>query len=93
MPERANAETARSSLALGLNRDRDGADELIGDLGPALRGLTSEIETLEERVRGGDKGAYRTCKFQKLQLCKLRQERSEVERRLKRNGFVTPYGA
>jgi predicted nucleic acid-binding Zn-ribbon protein len=65
-----------------------GFAEKLERLDTEMRGLTNEIESLEERLRAGDKGAYRTCKYQRVQLSKLRQERSELEKRMKRLGMA-----
>lgn len=67
--------------------EKPGLTEQLEQLETTMRGLSTEIEGLEERVRSGDKGAYRTCKFQRLQLAKLRQERSELEKRMRRLGM------
>jgi hypothetical protein len=74
-----------------MHNTNDSTHPLVAELArldDAVSGLTSQIATLEERVRGGDKGAYRACKFHRLQLGKLRTERNELERRLRRNGHL-----
>ena len=58
-------------------------DELAR-LDAALHALSGEVAHLEERLRAGDKSAFKTAKFRRGELFALRQQRSELERRLRR---------
>lgn len=51
----------------------------------SIRALIDLVDALQRRMRQGDKQAYRTMKVSRLQLSRLRQERSELTRRERRS--------
>lgn len=53
----------------------------------AISALSSEIQKLEDRLRAGDKVAFRTAKYRRGELLDLRQERVDLEKRLRRFGM------
>src|ERR1700691_5929499 len=67
--ERAQAETARARRARGLNWNRGGSDELIGDLGAAL----GSIPVARNQAMSRDGGKYDLNVFRQYHVLALDQ--------------------
>ena len=62
----------------------DFVDRQLAALDRAIDGLMQLVTDLENRLRRGEKSAYKTAKHHKGELAKLRQQRALMQKKARR---------